>query len=279
MCGESRRPSFGFPDRGQSIFSCALCVALQALAVTRNKVKYGQVSMKAERPLGVLEASGLAHIGGGCFFVVDDEHGIFRCMTDGDPEQLDAGKGLVDLEGIAITPDGKHIYVLSERDGSVWRFAIGAGDLRDGERLGNLPRLSKKRNHGWEGIALADAGTFIEDMAVVAAHQAKPRRIGLFDAETLEQRAMMRLPKEARKVIGELNDIAVDANGRILLLSGKRGLIAEMRLEGEELSIVRVYRVETSKLDVPEGISIDAKGHVWICTDGGGMLRQLELTP
>ena len=70
-----------------------------------------------------------------------------------------------------------------------------------------------------------------------------------------------------------------DAGGRILVLSGKRGYIAEMRLEDRELLLVRVYRIETSKRDVPEGICIDARGHVWICTDGKGMLRQYELTP
>jgi uncharacterized protein YjiK len=251
----------------------------RVLAVAGNKVKYGRARLKAERALGVQEASGLAPIGDGSFFVVDDEHDIFRCMPDGDSEQLDAGKGMADLEGIAITPDGKHAYVLSERDGSVWRFGIDGGDLCDGERLGNLPQLTKKKNHGWEGIAFAAAGTFVERMEVVAAHQLNPRSIGLFDAETLVQRAAMRLPKEARKVIGELNDIAVDADGRILLLSGRSGHIAEMRLDDEELSLVRVYRVETSKHDVPEGISIDAEGRVWICTDGEGMLRQLELTP
>ena len=116
-------------------------------------------------------------------------------------------------------------------------------------------------------------------MVVVAAHQVNPRRIGLFDAETLEQHAVMRLPKKVRKVIGELNDIAVDTDGRILLLSGKSGFIAEMLFEDEELSLVYFYRIETSKNDVPEGISIDANGHVWICTDGGGMLRRLELAP
>lgn len=245
----------------------------------RDKLKYGRVRLKAERPLGVQEASGLASIGDGSFFVVDDEHGIFRCMPNGDPEQLNVGKGMADLEGITITPDGKHAYLLSECDGSVWRFGIDGGDLCDGERLGNLPRLSKEKNHGWEGIAFAAAGTFVERMEVVTAHQVNPRCIGLFDAETLEQRAVIRLPKEARKAIGELNDIAVYVDGRILLLSGKNGRIAEMRLEDEDLSLVRVYRVETSKHNVPEGISIDAKGNVWICTDGKGMLRQLELTP
>lgn len=247
--------------------------------MARDKVKYGKAHVRTEHVLGVQEASGLARIADGSFLVVDDEHGVFRCIPGDDPELLDAGQGMADLEGITITPDGSYVYILSERDGSVWRFAVDGGSLRLGKQLGHLPRLSKKKNNGWEGIALVAAGTFVERMEIMAAHQVNPRKIGLFDAETLEQRALMRLPKDARKVIGELNDIAVSQDGRILLLSGKSGHIAEMRLEDEDLSLVCVYHVEVSKHDVAEGISIDAEGSVWICTDGGGMLRQLELTP
>jgi sugar lactone lactonase YvrE len=43
------------------------------------------------------------------------------------------------------------------------------------------------------------------------------------------------------------------------------------------LSLVRVYRIESSEGDVPEGISIDAEGRVWLCTEGKGVLYQLEL--
>jgi len=113
----------------------------------------------------------------------------------------------------------------------------------------------------------------------VAAHQVKPRRIGLFDPETLEPHVLLKLPMTARETIGELNDIAVDADGRILLLSGKSGYIAEMYLDGEALSLARVYSIKTASNDVPEGISIDAAGRVWICTDGKGMLRELKLEP
>jgi uncharacterized protein YjiK len=229
--------------------------------------------------LGVREASGLAHLGDGSFFVVDDGQGIFHCAPDGRSVQLDAGSDLVDLEGITITHDGMFACVLSEDDGSVWRFRIDGNDLRDGERLGALVQLSENKNRGWEGVAYAPAGALDSHELLVAAHQAKPRRVGLFDAETLEQRALLRLPKDAREAIGKLNDIAVDGNGRILLLSGKRGHIAEMRLEGEALALVRVYVIETSKQDVPEGISIDSESRVWVCTDGMGMLHQIELEP
>lgn len=243
-----------------------------------DKVKhYGKVSVKVTRPLGVQEASGLAPAAHGAFFVVDDERGVFHCAPDGDLINIDVGEGLTDLESIAITPDGKHALVLAEHDGGIWRFSVEDDDLRDGERLGSLPRLSGKKNQGWEGIAFAAAGTVAEHMELVAVHQVKPRRIGLFDAQTLKQRSLLRLPKNARKAIGELNDVAMDAGGRILLLSGKSGRIAEMRLEDEALSLVRVYRIESSEDDVPEGICIDAEGRVWLCTDGKGILYQLEL--
>ena len=240
-------------------------------------MKYGKASVKATRRLGVQEASGLAPIADGAFFVVDDERGIFYCAPDGDSVNLEVGEGITDLESIAITPDGRHALVLAEHDGAIWRFSVDNHDLRGAERLGSLPRLSGKKNQGWEGIAFAAAGIFAEHMELVAVHQVNPRRIGFFDAETLQQRSLSRLPKNARKAIGELNGVAVDADGRILLLSGKSGRIAEMRLEGDALSLVRVYPIDSAEGDVPEGISIDAEGRVWLCTDGKGMLYQLEL--
>lgn len=245
--------------------------------MTEKSVEYGQVIVRSSRTLGLKEASGLVRVGDGSFLVVDDEHGIFHCTSDGKSVQLDTGRDLIDLEGIAITPDGRFICILSEDDGGVWRYRIDGNRLHGGERLGKLPPLSKKKNRGWEGIAFAAAGSLDMRTVLLAAHQAKPRRVGLFDPDTLEQRALLRLPKGVRKAIGELNDIAVDANGRILLLSGKTGRIAEMRLESGTLALIRVYRIETSKDDVPEGISVDAEGRVWICTDGEGMLWQLEL--
>lgn len=245
--------------------------------MTGKKVEYRQARLLETQPLGVREASGLACLDDGSFLVVDDEDGIFHCTSGGTSVQLDPGRDLTDPEGIAITPDGLFVCVLSEDDGSVWRFRIEGNDLRDQERLGELGQLSKKKNGGWEGIAFAAPGTFAARAVLLAVHQVKPRRLGLFDAETLEQLALLRLPKDARGAIGELNDIAVDPSGRILLLSGKSGCIAEMRLEAEALALVRVYRIETSRQDVPEGISIDAEARVWVCTDGKGMLRQLEL--
>jgi sugar lactone lactonase YvrE len=159
----------------------------------------------------------------------------------------------------------------------VWRFSIRGHDLTEGRQLGRLPRLSKEKNKGWEGIFVVDAGVLAAEAVILAVHQAKPRRIGMFDAETLQQRSLLRLPKTARKNIDDLNDVAVAPDGRILLLSGRCGRIAELDLETGSLVLQAIYQIETATGDVPEGITVDAEGRIWICTDGKGLLHQVEL--
>ena len=73
--------------------------------------KTGKARTKTVFALGVQEASGVAAVGNSTFLVVDDEHGIFRCVAGHAPRQLDAGKGLADLEGIAVTADGSRTAV------------------------------------------------------------------------------------------------------------------------------------------------------------------------
>ncbi len=244
------------------------------------KAPRGKVKLLSERALEVQEASGVAPLADGRFLVIDDEAGVFLCSEGDGPVPLEAGRALSDLEGICMAPDGTTVYLQVERDGSVWRYRWEQDTLIGPHRMGKLPRLSKKKNQGWEGITFAPAGTVSERELLVAAHQVGPRRIGLFCSETLEQRALLRLPKQARKALGELNDLTIDlpgGNGHILVLSGKAGRIAELAFDGKKLELVRVYRIETAKDDVPEGIAMAAEGRVWVVTDGEGMLRELEL--
>jgi uncharacterized protein YjiK len=230
-----------------------------------------------QHPLGVQEASGVAVLDEDTFLVVDDEAGIFRCVLGDDPVQLDVGRALSDLEGICLSPDGAFAFVLAERDGSVWRFHLKDGELGDGDRLGKLPKLNDEKNQGWEGIAFAAAGTFSESAELVAVHQVGPRRVGFFDPETLEPRQLLRLPKRARKRLGDLNDLAIDPrSSNLLVLSGKAGRIAELRVNGDELELLQTAAVDTAKSDVPEGLTFDANGGLWLVTDGEGMLRQLD---
>ena len=231
-----------------------------------------------ERPIGVQEASAVAHIGEDSFLVVDDEHGIFRCTPDADPVLIKAGKGLADLEGICLDAANRRVYVLAERDGSIWRFALKDGDLRDGKRLGKLPRLNKTKNQGWEGIYFAPAGTLGDADELVAVHQVAPRRVGFFDATTLNERSSLRLPKKARKLLGDLNDIAIHPTTKhLFVVSGKAGKLGELRVQDGKLVLVRVYPLDTARDDVPEGITFGEDGRLWIVTDGEGMLREMKL--
>ena len=239
---------------------------------------YGKAVLIEETSLGVQEASGLAQLSRDTLLVVDDEAGAFHCTLGGDAVPLEAARGLSDLEGLCLSPEGTHAYVLAERDGGIWRYALSEGDLLDGERVGRLPRLAKKKNNGWEGLAWAPAGAVSEKSELVAAHQTKPRHIGFFSPETLECRAMLQLPKDARKELDDLNDLTIlPESGHLLVLSGKAGRLAELAVRGSKLETICFYRVATSKDDVPEGITMSTNGEVWICTDGEGHLRRVRL--
>jgi len=247
------------------------------------KAKIRRAARLREYRLGVKEASGVAWLGGEQFLVVDDERGLFRCTPGEDAERIHSGCGLADLEGVCISTDGQRAYLLVERDGSIWQGELRAGEVGPANELGRLPKLNRARNQGWEGITIAPAGSFgdaleMKSEHLVAVHQVSPRRIGLFSLDSLEQKALWRLPKKARKVVRELNDVAVDArNGHILALSGKAGVIVELRVEGDELGFVRATRIAHAKDDIPEGLTISEDGRVWIVTDGKGRLREIAL--
>lgn len=128
---------------------------------------------------------------------------------------------------------------------------------------------------GWEGITIAPPGTLALRASLLAVHQVRPRRLGLFDLETLTQRHLWRLPRSARKALGDLNDVTIDARtGHVLVLSGKPGRVAELALKGPELVHLATWSLETDDADVPEGITFDDDGRLWVVTDGQGWLGE-----
>jgi uncharacterized protein YjiK len=244
----------------------------------KNKASHPRARVLQEHALGVQEASGVARLADGDLLVVDDEHGVFRCPIGGSPRNLEVARGLKDLEGICISSDGATAWLLSERDGGIWKHAIVDGELLDGTRVGELPRQSSRKNQGWEGIAYAAPGVLGQAATLVAVHQKKPRAVGLFDADTLAERRIIPLDKRSKKALGDLNDVAVNPDdGRLLVVSGKKGMLAELSVEQDGLVVHRLFRVEHDDDDVPEGVTYDGEGRLWLVTDGKGWLRELSL--
>jgi uncharacterized protein YjiK len=239
--------------------------------------KAGRVTIVTESATGVAEASGVAPLPDGSFLLVDDEHGVFHYAA-GEAEQVDAGRGWADLEGVCASHDGRRVWLLAERDGAVWSFRLDGRELVDGRRLGRLPRVGRQRNAGWEGLAFAPAGTWSEAPRLIAVHQARPRQVAVLDPDSLAADWSFRLPKAARKCLGDLNDVAVHpTSGDLVVLSGKAGRLAELRRRGDAIEFVAVHRIDTRRGDVCEGLAYDASGRLWSVHDGSGRLRELRL--
>lgn len=242
------------------------------------KRSQGTAELVSQQRLGVAEASAVAALDDDTFLVVSDELGLCLCRPGRDPVRVPTLERLEDLEGVCMHADRSAVYALAERGGIVWRFPFAAGTLGAGEQLGALPHIGHGKNQGWEGIDHVAAGVLGEADTLVAVHQTGPRRIGLFDRQTLAPRALLKLPKQAKRVLDDLNDVTVDpATHHLFVLSGKAGWIAELQLVEGELDLVCTYPVDTAKRDVPEGITFDRRGRLWVVTDGKGMLRELRL--
>ena len=48
-------------------------------------------------------------------------------------------------------------------------------------------------------------------------------------------------------------------------------------MNGEQLELGRTFRVDHHDGDVPEGVTYDSEGRLWLVTDGEGWLRELSL--
>lgn len=241
----------------------------------KRKKKRRLVQAAAQHELGIAEASAVAALPNGRFLIADDEAGLFICAPGASPQK--ASKNIRgDLEGVCISDTGDTAYVLCERRGRVWRADIGSAGLVNEVELGRLPALGA-RNRGWEGICWAGPHWHSRP-ALLAAHQRSPALLGVFELPSLRQVARYALPKHkaVRKNLADLNDLTVDpANGNVLVLSGRCGAIVTFAREGKLLKWVSSRRIATAKDNVPEGLTFDASGNLWVVTDGKGQLRQL----
>ena len=253
-----------------------------------------------EVKLDVPNASGIASLGDGQFIVVDDEKGIYLAKENGKSKKLVSSKhdhALTDLEGVCLTPDGQGILSISERSGTVTHYDLkhkhkGKIKLGDGEILGQLPKIQRVHNKGWEGLTVLP-GRFCSDgqPRLLAVNERSPRRLGVFSYPGLQQQSLLKLPKNAKKFLSDMSDIAVcPQTGRVFVLSDESKSLVEFRmnlrqqnapgalLDASDLQMISHHQLDFKRNEKTEGLSFDGAGRLYVATDQRNRLAAYDVT-
>ncbi len=247
--------------------------------------------MLSEERIAAREGSGVAVHPSGVLLIVDDEVGIYAHVpgTAGkaSPLELADGTQICGAEGIALAKDGRTAFVVCEDSREVLAVSVTVRGRRvalgKARSLGKLPRIGKKGNKGWEGIAVRPA-RFDPDgeERLVAVHEGKPRQVGIFAFDDLEAGEVLDLPPELDGELEDLSDVAVDpCTGRLYLLSDQSSAVAEVEVvagrSGRALAVRAVARLPIEEGLKPEGMDVDSDGTLWLVTEEDRTVRRLAL--
>lgn len=213
--------------------------------------------------------------------LVEDDLGLYRLR--GATATLWAGpelhEALGDLEGVTASEDGRRVWALSEEGGTLIELRVG----RRGPivvRTGALTRPGSTKNKGFEGLAFVAARLSPTGRdAVIAVHEHKPRRVGVFDVRTLEQTHDLKLPPAAKAVLDDLADVAVDPrSGRLVLLSEQSRRLGVVRLEGGSLQLESTFDLPLAGEERPEGLAFLSPTRLAVVTEGPARLLLLRVS-
>lgn len=238
----------------------------------------------------VREFSGVTVLPDGRLAMVDDERGLYVHTPGVGGEFLEFRHDgrLTDLEGITLSSDGRSLIVVSEDEHRLWRLPLhGRGDKLDvdaPEKMGKLPVLDDVPNKGWEGIETLPASSDPDGVErLIGVHEAKPRRIGLFNPDDLHEREMLKLPHALKKKLGDLADLAVDpVSGHLFLLSEETSTLAETRLVRNADGALDLETLAVKKLPwtdglKPEGIAFAPDGSLYLVSETDRMVRHIAI--
>jgi uncharacterized protein YjiK len=217
----------------------------------------------------------------GALLVVEDDQGIYR--IEGDRATLWAGpdlhRSLGDLEGMAVDKAHGTVWALTEEDGTVIAIPLGTTAVR-AKVLGRLNRPGTKKNKGFEGLAFLPARLSpTRRPSLVAVHERKPRRVGVFALPGLEQTHDLKLPEKAKEVLRDLADVTVDpVTGALLLLSDQSQRIAMTRITKGELELTGSYQLPLDDREKPEGLDFASASRLLVVTDDSAKLLELSVT-
>lgn len=213
--------------------------------------------------------------------VVEDDLGIY--VLRGGTATLWAGPdlhpALGDLEGITANDTGDVVWALAEEQGTLVELRVGArGPVV--RRTARLERPGSTKNKGFEGLAYVAARISpTRRAALIAVHEHRPRRVCVCDLETLEVTHDLKLPRDAKRALGDLADVAVDpVSGLVVLLSEESCRLAVMRLGGDGLELIHAYDLPLEEGERPEGLSFLTASRLAIVTEGPARLVTLRVS-
>lgn len=238
------------------------------------------LSLESVQALPIRGASGVTSCQAG-LLLVEDDLGIYR-LRDG-TATLWAGPelhpALGDLEGITTDVTGRTIWALAEEAGTLVELRVGPRGPHL-VRAQQLTRPGDRRNKGFEGVAYAAPRVSpTRRAALVAVHEHKPRRVCVFDLGTGEQAIEFRLPREVKRALDDLADVAVDPRtGLLVLLSEESRRLAVCRMRAGALHLERTFDLPLDGTERPEGLTFLTPGRLAVVTEGPARLLTLRVT-
>lgn len=233
------------------------------------------------RETGVPELSGLA-IAQGRLYVADDELGVAELGANG--AHFGGIGALEGVEGLTASGDGTSLYVVSENSRRLHRIALTKdGALGEPVELGRLPRAGESKKKGWEGVAwLPKAMNPEQRDRLVLVNERKPRCVGLFTPDDLDDHVILDLPAALEDALDDLSDVAVEpATGLLWLLSDESSAIGVAALVKDDEGALALEAREVIPLPVKgaqsEAIVFDAQGRLLLGSEQGGLLHTLEI--
>ena len=147
------------------------------------------------------------------------------------------------------------------------------------EVIGYLPRPGTKKNKGLEGLAFLPARLSPSRRAsLVAVHEGKPRRVGVFALPDLDLTHDLKLPDAAKRLLKDLADVTVDpVTGDLLLLSDQSQRIVRARIVGSKLIVCESYDLPLGRKEKPEGLTFASGSRLLIVTDDAAKLLEMAV--